>query len=255
MREKEPKQAGGTVPIRRIMVIVVLMVACGCVVKGYIDNYYKATDIAVEALQGTDEVAVTATEDYYLFQRTDAGDTQDDEPGIIFYPGGKVEESAYAPLMSELAECGYEVYLMRMPARLAVLKPNAADTVIEESDDTRQWILMGHSLGGVMAAGYAAEHSDRVSELVLLAAYSTKDLSESGIQVLSIYGSEDGVLNREQYEKYRVNLPADAKEYVIEGGNHSGFADYGEQKGDYSAAISSREQQESVVDVLCYEGS
>ena len=30
------------------------------------------------------------------------------EKGIVFYPGGKVEETAYAPLLLELAEQGYE---------------------------------------------------------------------------------------------------------------------------------------------------
>ena len=253
MKERKPKQTKETVPIRRIMVIVVLMVACGCAVKGYIGNYYEATEIAHEALRGTGNVTVTQTDDYYLFQSANTPKVQEDEKGIIFYPGGKVEETAYAPLMAELAECGYEVYLMRMPARLAVLKPNAADPVIEEREDIRQWTLMGHSLGGAMAADYAAEHNDCVSELVLLAAYSTVDLSECGITVLSIYGSEDGVLNREKYEKNRANLPENAMEYVIDGGNHSGFGYYGQQKGDHVAGISPKEQQEAVVDALCYD--
>ena len=79
------------------------------------------------------------------------------------------------------------------------------------------------------------------------------DLSEGGSTVLSIYGSEDGVLNREKYEKNRVNLPEDAIEYVIDGGNHSGFGYYGQQKGDHVAGISPKEQQEAVVDALCYD--
>ena len=188
--------------------------------------------------------------------------------GIIFYPGGKVEESAYAPLLLRLAENGFEVYLMRMPARLAVLKPGAADAVIygdeAASSETegsaapevsgqqegRRWILMGHSLGGAMAASYAAGHSDVISALVLLASYSTADLSDSGITVLSLYGSEDGVMNRDKYEKNRAKLPEDALECVIDGGNHAGFGFYGEQDGDHPAAISRDEQQEVVVDAL-----
>ena len=50
----------------------------------------------------------------------------------------------------------------------------------------------------------------------------------------------------------RVNLPEDANEYVIDGGNHSGFGYYGQQKGDHVAGISPKEQQEAVVDALCY---
>lgn len=104
-----------------------------------------------------------------------------------------------------------------------------------------------------MAAGYAAKHSGQVSMLVLLAAYSTADLSDTDIAVLSLYGSEDGVMNRDKYEKNRTNLPEDAVESVIDGGNHAGFAFYGEQKGDGPAAISREEQQEAVADALRYQ--
>ena len=55
------------------------------------------------------------------------------------------------------------------------------------------------------------------------------DLSNTDLTVLSVYGSEDGVMNREKYEASRVNLPQNFTEIVLEGGNHSGFAVYGEQ--------------------------
>ena len=235
----------------------------------YVNNYYHATETAEEALKGTSEVKVTETKGYYLLEPVEAVDTVGPgETGIIFYPGAKVEETAYVPLLSEFAKCGYPVYLMRMPARLAVLDPDAADTVIyadsknaESVEDTEDnangvsvtnWILMGHSLGGAMAADYAAGHEDTVSALVLLAAYSTKDLTEKDIRVLSIYGSEDSVLNQEKYQRYWDNLPEDTVECVIDGGNHAGFGYYGDQKGDKQAQISRDEQQQAVVDAVTY---
>jgi hypothetical protein len=78
-----------------------------------------------------------------------------------------------------------------------------------------------------MEASYAAKHRDDFSGFILLAAYSTVDLSDSGLSMLSIYGSMDGVLDREKYEKYLSNLPDEAKEVVIEGGCHSYFGSYG----------------------------
>ena len=63
-----------------------------------------------------------------------------------------------------------------------------------------------------MAAGYAAAHEKDFDGLILLAAYSTKDLTGTTLRVLSVYGSEDGVMNRESYEKNRANLPADTTE-------------------------------------------
>lgn len=59
-------------------------------------------------------------------------------------------------------------------------------------------------------------------------------------EVISIFGSNDGVLNMKKYNEYRKNLPEDFIETVIEGGNHGYFAIYGHQDGD--ATISRSEQ-------------
>lgn len=246
MREKSAQKADVGKRIRHIMAVVFVVAAGIFAAMSYINHYYEATEIAEQAMKGSSRVEVVEADDYYLFL-PDEGERRGE--GIIFYPGGKVEERAYAPLMLSLAECGYEVYLMRMPARLAVLRPNAADRVISPEG---RWILMGHSLGGAMAANYAKKHSSQVSALVLLASYSTADLSDTGIAVFSFYGSEDGVLNRDKYEKNRKKLPQSTVESVIDGGNHAGFGFYGEQKGDGSASISREEQQEAVVDALRY---
>ena len=90
----------------------------------------------------------------------------------------------------------------------------------------------------------------RLDGLVLLAAYSTADLTDSGLRVYSTYGSEDGVLNREKYEADRINLPQDTTETVIDGGCHAGFGSYGAQKGDGTPTISAEEQQRQTADAL-----
>jgi len=92
-----------------------------------------------------------------------------------------------------------------------------------------------------MAASYLAEHSG-FDGLILLASYSQKDLSDSGLRVLSIYGSEDGVMDFGSYESSRANLPEDALELVIEGGCHAGFGMYGPQRGDGTPSITDAEQ-------------
>ncbi|MBR3227474.1 MAG: alpha/beta hydrolase, partial [Erysipelotrichaceae bacterium] len=104
----------------------------------------------------------------------------------------------------------------------------------------------GHSLGGACASMYIDEHRDLFEGLILLASYSTKDLSDSGLSVLSITASNDGILNFDKYTENIRNLPADHIEYQIKGGNHSQFADYGFQKGDGKATIDPEEQLEDV---------
>ena len=126
-----------------------------------------------------------------------------------------------------------------MPFNLAVFDVKAADGIQNEYPEIEQWYIGGHSLGGSMAASYLAGHPE-LSGLVLLGSYSTYDVS--GSRVLSIYGSHDGVMNSEKYEKYKSNLPSDLSEVIIEGGNHAYFGCYGEQKGDGRAEITNVRQ-------------
>ena len=73
---------------------------------------------------------------------------------------------------------------------------------------------------------------------------------EEGFKVLSLYGSEDRVLNREKLEAGREFMPVDYTEICIDGGNHAWFGNYGEQDGDGKASISREEQQEQTVEAV-----
>jgi hypothetical protein len=108
--------------------------------------------------------------------------------------------------------------------------------------------MAGHSLGGSMAASYLASHKADFEGIILLGAYSTSDLTDK--RVMSIYGSEDGVMNREKYDKYKINLPSDFTEEIIAGGNHAGFGMYGIQDGDGIATITTVEQIEKTSDAI-----
>jgi len=137
-----------------------------------------------------------------------------------------------------------------MPAKLAILGSNAAEGIIESATNITEWTMMGHSLGGAMAASFSATHDEEIDNLVLLAAYSMEDLSGLDMDVYSFYGSEDKVLNMENYEKYYNNLPEDMVETIIDGGNHAYYAHYGEQDGDGTATITREEQQQTVLDIF-----
>ncbi len=68
--------------------------------------------------------------------------------------------------------------------------------------------------------------------------------------MLSVYGSEDLVLNQEHFEAGRQYMPEKYTEIAIEGGSYAGFGNYGEQKGDGAAKISSEEQQAQTADII-----
>ena len=99
-------------------------------------------------------------------------------------------------------------------------------------------------------ADTAKEQAQALEGLILLAAYSTADLTETGLEVLSLYGTEDGVLNRQKYESSRVNLPEGFREVIIEGGNHAQFGSYGPQEGDGTAAITQTAQIRQTADAI-----
>ena len=121
--------------------------------------------------------------------------------GLIFYPGGKVEARAYIPLAVSLAKEGIFTVVVKMPFNLAVFGINSANRVIKEYDSVEKWFVGGHSLGGSMAASYAKKHQDKGAGVILLGAYSTADLSATGLSVFVAYGSNDGVMNMKKTTK------------------------------------------------------
>ena len=202
----------------------------------YLGDYYHADNGAIGAMLPAGSSWKETPDKTIVFEPDGA------TKGFIFYPGGKVEYTAYIPLMAALAEKGVLCIIVEMPFNLAVLDVNAADGIRENYPEITEWYIGGHSLGGSMAASYAAKNAGDFAGLVLLASYSTENISESGLSVLSVYGSEDGVLNMEKYEKYSSKLPHDFKEYVIEGGCHAYFGVYGAQAGDGTPKITNKTQ-------------
>jgi pimeloyl-ACP methyl ester carboxylesterase len=129
-----------------------------------------------------------------------------------------------------------------MPYNLAVLGPNKAIKAVELFPEVENWYIGGHSLGGAMASSCAALNPDLFGGVILLGAYSTNDITD--FRVLSIYGTNDLVMNRVKYESNIKHLPKNFEEHVIIGGNHAYFGMYGEQDGDGEAIISNEEQIE-----------
>lgn len=205
----------------------------------YLGNYYHADMEAVNAFLPLNTVEMETLEEGTVVFAPETANT-----GIIFYPGGKVEHTAYIPLMKALASNGILCILVEMPFRLAVFDINAADGFQERYPTVQSWYIGGHSLGGSMAAAYLATHTDAFDGLILLGAYSTKDLSDTQLKVLSIYGSEDRVLNLEKYAECKANLPLNCVEKIIDGGCHAYFGSYGTQNGDGTPTISNQTQIE-----------
>lgn len=229
------------VAIAAIAVIVVALL--GFLI--YTADYYRAGATATEIADTLSTAGELRETDHVIAVGDD-----DAEVGIVFYPGAKVEAKAYLPLAAELAERGYFCAIAKMPFNLAFFGIDTADAIMDEAPGIGSWWICGHSLGGAMAAQYAAGHADDLEGAFLLAAYAATDLSATDLSVEVAYGSEDGVLNRKALEDNAANLPAGATTTVIDGGNHAGFGDYGPQAGDGEATISAKEQWDETADLI-----
>lgn len=217
---------------KRIMIpLAVVFILC-LLLAGYFESYYHETEQARAALVSTDTVTVSQTDYGWLFDGSG-------EDLLIFYPGAKVAETAYAPMLHTLAEAGCDAALVKMPLHMAFFGMNKADAI----DAQGRRYIGGHSLGGAMAAFYAASHD--LDGVILFGAYATKTLDEP---VLLLAGSEDGVLNWENYEAGKAF--AETTEVLIPGGNHAGFGNYGNQSGDNAPTITADAQQRAAVDAI-----
>jgi dienelactone hydrolase len=160
--------------------------------------------------------------------------------GVIVYPGGLVDEAAYAPLSRELAQFDALVVLVPMPFELAVFDIRAADRVVAAHPEIDSWYIAGHSLGGSMACQWISENPAALREsklkgVMLWGSYCASDISSSKLRVLSLVGENDSLVRSRPDDALLVNLPPAPQLRFIPGGNHAMFGDYGLQGGDGNA--------------------
>lgn len=219
-----------------IIVFIILFVGGFFV---YASDYYHAQKTATDYLNGTENISVVPVSNGLLL------DGYGNDTAIIFYPGAKVEYTSYLPLLTDLASQGIDCYIVEMPFNLAFLGKDRADDVIKNSS-YNHYFMAGHSLGGAMATIYANNH-DNIDGLIFLASHSTDEIN---VPVLSIYGTNDGVMNFESYNESKPLWKDNVTELVIPGGNHAQFGYYGNQSGDGIANITAEEQQNLSVDAI-----
>jgi len=197
---------------------------------------------------------------------------------LVFYPGGLVDPHAYVDLMANFVGVNLNVIIVKSDANLAILDQNAAKEVIDNILSTppitpipvkQNIILAGHSLGGSVSCFLLEEITEIVDGLILFASYpaESSDLSAFEGRVLSITGSEDKVLDIVTYNNAKPllpegvninelnNMPSNIEAnstvfYTIEGANHAGFGNYGDQAGDGTRTITLEEQYRQVFQVV-----
>lgn len=228
-----------------LSVIAAVIIALSGVCIMYLNDSYVADEKAIQAFSHMENISVDILPDETIVYMP-----ENPSAGFIFYPGGKVEYKSYEPLMKECASRGIACFLVKAPFNLAVFRIDGAKGIQGKYTNINKWYIGGHSLGGSMASAYLAEAEEKYDGLILLASYSSENISQMDIDVVSIVGSEDKVLNKENYESCKVNLPSSYEEEVIKGGCHSYFGVYGMQEGDGTPDITNEEQIYVTADII-----
>jgi dienelactone hydrolase len=221
---------------KRLKIILISLLLLPVILGGgflvYASDYYRADETTNAILQS----GQAQVRDDMIILRPEVASGS----ALIFYPGAKVEYTAYLPLLEKLRQNGITSVLMKMPFNMAIFSVNAADKAFDELSGIDHWFIGGHSMGGAMASSYAAGHQEKVKGLVLLGAYIYGDVAPE--DALTVYGTLNAGL--EKNINYTENV------VIIQGGNHAQFGNYGEQKGDPAAAISWQEQQDAAVQAI-----
>jgi pimeloyl-ACP methyl ester carboxylesterase len=209
-------------------------------------RHAEATAEALVAL-GSDG-AVVVEQGRFLVFRPSA-----DPPrlGVIFYPGANCDVRGYAPVLRRLAAAGYFVVDVPMPLEFAFLAPNRALDVQAAYPEIRRWALIGHSLGGAMAASFAYNHPDAIRGLVIWDSFPAPNNSLAGFPhpVWHIHRATPDGLPPPSFAERRPLFPPDSRWVPIAGGIHMYFGafDGGGYVEDWAPSIGRNEQHEQVV--------
>ena len=274
--EVEEKQKHRSRRRRSRLIWTLVILACLVILAIEINQktVYEADTDAHTALTGSDSISVSSMDKNGNLTDASGGDATESNRGyffdgpdkdtlIILYPGARVEPEAYGPLCRKIAAGDADVFLMRAPLYLSITDVNEADKVLAGkkalekgtgldkpggNNSYKYVYVAGHSMGASVAGMYAAKHLDSLNGVIMLAGYPTKDLHHQGFSMLSVYGSRDG--HTDMLKKNKNYRPSDYTQYVIKGGNHAQFGNYGIQSGDGKAYISRTEQQNQTVEVI-----
>lgn len=169
---------------------------------------------------------------------------------LVLYPGGLVRPQAYEWLGRALAENGVHTVIPEFFADLAVTGKDRADALIAHYAAGRPVVLAGHSLGGAMAADYAARHADQLSGLILLAAYpaSGVELTTTRFASLSLLAEHDQVANAGAVRAGMAQLSPSSRLEEIKGAVHAFFGRYGPQQGDGVPTIERAEAERAIIE-------
>jgi hypothetical protein len=224
---------------KALLIIIILALLSLVGFWGYVQiSTYPAEAEHLTLIMSDDSVTISEERDHFVI--TPASLNPDAFP-VIFYPGGLVAPEAYLYKMGmTAAHQKTTVYIIKAPFNAAIFNINAAGKIIERYNLDQVWVG-GHSLGGIAACRYATMNQENIHGLFLFGSYCDQAFVDFEGPVVSVIGSEDLIINRDNYHAAKSQLPPTATILEIVGLNHSAFGSYGLQNGDGESSLSDEE--------------
>lgn len=88
--------------------------------------------------------------------------------GYIFYPKNNVDEASYIPIMSKIAERGFNVYIMKTVFHRNLNTDNIGKDIVSLNPSITNWVIGGEEEGKESATNfYEKIKNDKKAELLL----------------------------------------------------------------------------------------
>jgi pimeloyl-ACP methyl ester carboxylesterase len=168
---------------------------------------------------------------------------------MLYFPGARVDPYSYLYPLADLAAAGTTVVIVDPLFNMALIDARGVSELTADFPDITNWVLAGHSLGGVKACLEASHPS--VTQLVLFASYCANDISDLDIPVLHVVGDRDGLLDDSLRRDAESLLPPGRHTTVtLQGANHADFGTYGPQPGDGESTVTDQVMRTMITDAL-----
>jgi pimeloyl-ACP methyl ester carboxylesterase len=227
--------------------LVAVLVAAGVGLWAWGKSRHAAAAEEAIAALASDATVVVEQGDYIVYRPADGAARL----GVIMYPGASCDVRGYAPVLRRIAAAGYFVVAVPMPLEFAFLAPDRALDVQAAFPAVKSWAIVGHSLGGAMAAGFVYRHPDAVQGLVIWDSFPAPNnsLAAYGKPVWHIHRATPDGAPPASFAERRNLYPASSPWVPIPGGIHMFFGSFdgGGYKEDWQPSITRAAHQDRAV--------
>ena len=235
--------------ISQWLAIGTIALAVASISATWLQQRQRHADASGEAIAATASDASLAIEQGQFLVLRPRG--RPERMGVIVYPGAYVDIRGYVPTLRPIAAAGYRVVVVPMPFELAIFGINSALDVEAANPDIKRWAIIGHSVGGAMAALFAGRHVDATEGLIIWDSYppSAAHLGDFPKPVWLIHRATPNGEPPASFSNNRYLFPRDSHWVPIPGGIHMYFGSFvgGGYVEDWAPNIDRAQQRRLVV--------